>query len=526
MVNSSRILRCLVGLSCLLAVSPARAQAPVLGTVAFATSGPAEAHRYFIRGVSYMHSFEYDDAAEAFREAQRRAPDFAMAYWGEAMTYNHPIWQQTDPTAAHAALNRLAPTLEGRLAKAPTERERDYLAAVEVLYGEGDKLPRDLAYARAMRRLSEKYSDDPEAAAFYALAILGTSHGGRDIPTYMRAAAVAQEVLREHPNHPGAAHYLIHSYDDPIHAPLGLRAARVYTKIAPSAAHAQHMTSHIFVAMGMWDDVVAANETAVAVLNRVRDSDGLSPASCGHYPYWLVYGYLQQGRHEAARGLFARCRDDAVREPSGRNVNSASGMRAMYLVATGEWDGAVADMAVPESDGLWDSFAAAYGAIKRGDRLTANELYLAMHERLGTLESEVEGKGGPTPSAVLVNRIVVWEIRALMLLRDGRGEDAVNLMREAAATEAGMPFEFGPPPIAKPSFELLGEILLEIDQPAAAREAFEGALARAPRRTTSLLGLARAAERSGDRDVATDAYRELAEIWHSADSGIAEQAGR
>ncbi len=242
-------------------------QASDLGRIDFPTSGSPEAQKHFLRGVLLLHSFEYEDAAEEFREAQKLDPGFAMAYWGEAQTANHPIWVERDAESARKVLNRLAPTPEAREARAPTSREKGYLDAVEILFAEGKKPERDRAYAEAMLRLHERYPDDLEAASFYALALLGTCQGQRDTATYMKAAAVAEEVFAKNPMHPGAVHYLIHSYDDPVHAPLGMRAARAYSKIAPAAGHAQHMCSHIFVAMGMWDDVVRSNETAVAVVN-------------------------------------------------------------------------------------------------------------------------------------------------------------------------------------------------------------------------------------------------------------------
>jgi len=203
--------------------------------------------------VLLLHSFEFADAASAFREAQQIDEDFALAYWGEAMTYNHPLWQEQDRDAAHATLARYAPTPEARQARAPTDPERAYLAAVDVLYGEGSKTDRDLAYMAEMERMTTKWPDDDEARAFYALSILGSTDGERDFATYMRAAAAAQPVFESNPDHPGAVHYIIHSFDDPVHAPLGLEAARAYSGIAPDAGHAQHMTSHIFVAMGMWE---------------------------------------------------------------------------------------------------------------------------------------------------------------------------------------------------------------------------------------------------------------------------------
>src|SRR5262249_40828411 len=199
------------------------------------------------------------------------------------MTFNHPVWMEQDRDAAVVALKKLGATPQERAAKAATQREKDYLQAVEILYGNGEKNQRDFDYADAMRVVHEKYTDDPEAALFYALSLLGTAHEGRDFTIYMRAAAILEVVFHDHPNHPGAAHYLIHCYDDPVHAPLGLRAASVYSKIAPAAAHAQHMISHIYMSLGMWDEVVAANEIAVKKANQDDVRRGKPTSGCGHY---------------------------------------------------------------------------------------------------------------------------------------------------------------------------------------------------------------------------------------------------
>ena len=240
-----------------------RARQSELGSIDFPTSGAAAAQPAFLKGVLLMHSFEYDDAKEAFVEAQQADPGFAMAYWGEAMTYNHAVWQQTAPDLARAALARLAPTAEGRLAKAATAKEKDWLASLDSLYGAGDKLARDRAYAEQLRRMHDKYPADDEVTAFYALALLGTSHGGRDVSIYMKAAALVEQVYARNPQHPGAAHYLIHAYDDPVHAPLGLRFADAYSRIAPAASHALHMPSHVYFALGMWDEASAINERSM-----------------------------------------------------------------------------------------------------------------------------------------------------------------------------------------------------------------------------------------------------------------------
>src|SRR5215510_12005404 len=279
----------------LIAARPVHAGAPAVGSVSFANSGAPAAQADFLVGLAQLHNFQYPQAAAAFQRAQQIDPDFAMAYWGEAMTYNHAVWMQQDRSVARAVLARLGPTPEARAAKAPTPREKAYLAAVEVLYGDGDKYDRDRRYALAMERLHADYPDDIDATCFYALALLGTSHAGRDVPTYMKAAALMEELFEKYPQHPGAAHYLIHSVDDSVHAPLGLRAARAYAKIAPDSPHALHMTSHIFLALGMWDDVVAANEGTVHLVHagmHARNPSAPAPG-CAHPITWLAYGYLQ-----------------------------------------------------------------------------------------------------------------------------------------------------------------------------------------------------------------------------------------
>ncbi|PYQ63020.1 MAG: hypothetical protein DMF53_11485, partial [Acidobacteria bacterium] len=226
----------------LVSSAPTLAQTGV-GEVSFANSGSPAAQASFLRGLALLHNFEYEDAAAEFHKAQAIDPGFAMAYWGEAMTYTHPVWMQQNAAAARAALGRLGATPEARLAKAKTERERDYLRAVEILYGDGTKEERDFRYADAMAALHQRYPDDVDATAFYALSLLGTAHQGRDFAVYMKSAALLEEVFPTHQHHPGVLHYLIHSYDDPIHAPLGLRAARLYGTVAPNAGHALHMTS-------------------------------------------------------------------------------------------------------------------------------------------------------------------------------------------------------------------------------------------------------------------------------------------
>jgi tetratricopeptide (TPR) repeat protein len=486
------------------------AQTTDYGAVDFPTSGSASAQSHFLRGLALLHDFEYAQAATSFREAQKLDPGSAIAYWGEAMTYNHPVWMEQDSAAARAVLARLGATPQARLEKAPTPRERAYLQAVEALYGAGDKKARDFAYRDAMQRVMQEYPDDEDAASFYALALLGTTHDGRHVPTYMRAAAIAEDVFRAHPRHPGAVHYLIHSYDDPVHAPLGLRAARAYSVIAPKAGHAQHMTSHIFVAMGMWTDVVKANELAMEVVNTNRHSHGQGPAACGHYNLWLEYGYLMQDRKRDARRLLDECRSavTAGNNPGGAYVI----MRARWLLDTEDWNGDVAretfsaQMLPPVAH--LNQFLDAYTAAKRGERERAMEQLAKMR----TARQASASTGPVDPSTLAIMEILETQIEALLLSAERKHDQATQLMRRAAERESSLPYEFGPPFVVKPSHELLGELLLAAGKPSDAVTAFEQALAQAPLRANALRGLASAAEQAGLTARASETRKQLASI--------------
>lgn len=506
-----------------LAAAPTNEGAPrVLGQISFPNSGNASAQPAFLEGVLYLHNFEYEDAERAFQKAQQADPGFALAYWGEAMTHNHPIWMAQYEDKAQAALAKLGKSVDERLARAPTQRERDYLLAVETLYGNVEraagktKNERDFLYRDEMRRLHETYPDDDEAATFYALAILGTAHEGRDYRIYMRAAAVAEPVWERNREHPGAAHYLIHSYDDPVHAPLGLPMARAYSKIAPAAAHAQHMTSHIFVALGMWDDVAAANVTASDVQHHHEHELGEPMSLCAHYPYWLEYGYLQLGRPSDARKVMETCAQSLGDQSKRMERWHFGAMRARYVLDTGDWSLLERWTAeFPEGVGARDyHFADAYAAAKRGDRATAERHLEALR---ASKARDRMGKDTPDPE----KGVLVEEIEALLLLHAGDVEAGVAKLRHAAETETSLPYEFGPPNVVKPAWELYGETLLELGRHEEAAEAFRRQLDRTPRRTTTLLGLARAQSGAGDERAASETYRELAEIWKNAEPGVA-----
>jgi tetratricopeptide (TPR) repeat protein len=482
--------------SLLFSGSPASADGRY-GRVEFRNSGAAAAQADFLDGLALLHDFEYPAAAAAFRRAQATDPGFAMAYWGEAMTFNHPIWMEQDLNAARAALNRLAATSAARRAKAKTEREQEYFDALEILYGEGTKQERDFRYEDAMAKLHATYPEDVDATAFYGLAILGTAHAGRDIPTYMRAAGVLEEAWTNHRDHPGLVHYLIHSYDDPTHAPLGLRAARIYAKIAPDAGHAQHMTSHIFLALGMWPEVVQANIAAIADVDRVRKAAGKNPARCGHYPSWLGYGYLQLGQLDKAKNAVALCRASveaqaAMDHPSMSMDPDASlsgafaNMRLRYLLDSNDWTGEIAGWTVPKSAGagarLDFAFARAMGEIVQKHRDAARQALVEL-EAVGHEVIDIKTKSGDAdPSYRVRPEILLLQARALLAEQEQDFAAAERLMLQAVTLEDKLPIAFGPPMIDKPSHELFGEFLLRRGRKDEAHGEFEKAIARTPGR--------------------------------------------
>src|SRR5688572_25203201 len=269
----------------------------VLGELTFDVTGSEAANVHFMRGHLLLHSFEYEDAAEAFRQAQQEDSTCVMAFWGEALTYNHPIWQEQDYEKGKTALEKLGINHAERIEKTSSELERDFLKATDILYGVGTKPERDKAYADFMGSLYEKYPGNHEVASIYALSLLGSVSVGRNDETYQLSAKISQKILKANPTHPGALHYLIHADDDPMHARDALVAANEYALVAPDASHALHMPTHIFVALGMWDKVIDLNEQSWRSSQERKSRKNLTNDQLGYHSFhWLEYGYLQKGR--------------------------------------------------------------------------------------------------------------------------------------------------------------------------------------------------------------------------------------
>lgn len=519
--------RCSVALLALCTIARAAGgQQPVsvpgLGTITFpVTTQSAEARQAFLRGTLLLHLFHYEESRAAFRQAEGLDPGFTIAWWGEAMAWDYAVWNQQFPDSARATLARLGPTPAARAAKARTPRERDYLATVETLYGTGSKAHRDTVYASAAEKLSKSYPDDDEAKLFYALALLGLNQGVRDIATYGRALVLATDVFKRHPDHPGASHYVIHASDDPAHAALGLDAARALAKSSPAADHGQHMTSHIFMALGMWDDLVSANERATHTAP-MPEMPAMKNSGCGHYNNWLDYGYVAQGRIQSAISLLRKCM------ASAKKSSDAIDMWSHYLIDAEDWAGEQAQWvpapAKAPADRATFHFSHGFAAARRGDKQEAERALTALQQDRQAAIAAADKSHDTQPERIeALKRLnaLELELRGSLQSAAGKHDEAIALLRQATRVEDGMAYAFGPPEIDKPSHELLGEELLLAKRPADARMEFQKALQATPLRPLALRGLARSCEAAGLAAEAKVAWAQLAGVWHGADGSLA-----
>ena len=511
-----------------------------LGKVDFPTScSNQQAQAHFLRGVAALHSFWYRVALDAFHESTRIAPDCLMGYWGKAMAHNHPIWGDPQETeAARKVLEKITDTPQ------LSPRERAYLQAIRVLYGEGDKPARDKAYATAMEKISRDYPDDAEAALFYALSLLGTvsPEDPAGVQTRLRAGAIAAEVYKTHPNHPGAAHYMLHAYDDPQNAPKALEAARRYADIAPEAPHALHMPSHIFLQLGMWPETAASNEASWAASDKWVKEKGLSIARRDYHSlHWLLYAYLQQGQYGEAERALRLMQKSLAEGPKddqffmGYGTFIYASMASAFVVETERWDMAQKLFEPLQNSPTLSSLAGKPGPYQSlAQYIQALEIFTrglaaAQQGSAAARQSidELQALGRQAGTGVLpgvgiplskVSEILRLEITAVANAAKGDVNGAIKDMEEATALEESVPPPPGPPPLIKPSHELFGEILLRAKRPQEAAEQFATALSRHKNRARSLLGAARTAAKSGDTRGAAQAYAEFAQQWQQADA--------
>ena len=497
----------LVLIACLPAAVIARqadrntAHSHALGSVDFKNSGNDAAQPAFQRGVALLHSFEYDDAAEAFREAQKADASLALAYWLEALTYSHVIWAEEKLEASRAVLDRLGPTAEARLARAKTERERGFGAAVEAFFADAGLPVRAAAFADAMTGLATRFPDDHEAAVFAALANMMaffTSPAAQRARYNQPVHQYALRVFRANPQHPGAAHYLIHFVDmNPRAAADALEFARAYDKIAPDADHALHMPSHVFLPLGLWEDVVRSNERAWAAARRENLARKASPAdNSWHSLDWLQYAYLQLGRTSDALALIdtaatilsgVTISDD---NPDARNI--VGGLAFRQGLETGKWDtypggfptvDAAMKQPRPTPRALSFATTAAYESAivsLRGqhDTAPARKVIEAFRADMDSLPADAPRRG--------VLQRLSTQLDAMIAQHDGNTARAIALLQELAPKE---PNNASLPPSTIPSYELLGDYLLAAGRKAEAADAYQQALELRPNRALPKRGL-------------------------------------
>lgn len=483
----------------------------VLGSVSFPISCAAWTQDAFNRAVALLHSFAYEDAEQAFTDIAKRDPRCGIAWWGVAMTNYHPVWPS--PYSPAELARGIAAAKKAETIGAKTPRERAYIDAIATFYRDENAR----AYEAKMASLTAAYPDDDEAAIFYALAL--TAHG-MSTPTdktytyQKKAAGILNSLLTKHPDHPGIAHYLIHSFDYPALAPLALNAAYAYSKIAPSAPHALHMPSHIFVRLGMWDETIESNiRSADAAKAHAADlHPGTMAFNSLHAYDYLTYAYLQRGEDEKVRKLVDEVSAmKAVDTENFAAYYAIAAIPARYAVERHRWDDAAALTVRPDLP--WDRyayaeamtyFARALGAARGGNPSRAR----ADVDRLAALRQKLLDQH----NAYWADQVEVQRraSEAWIAFAEGRRDEALTAIRSAADLEDSMDKSPVTPGPIVPVREMLGEMLLETNRPTEALTEYEKSLTQSPNRLNALTGAARAAQLSGDRSKAATYYGRVA----------------
>jgi hypothetical protein len=496
-----------------------------VGHIHFPVSCTPEAQKAFEYGVALVHSFWYDEAEKTFSSVIRVDPACAMAYWGIAMSLYHPVWFPPTPTDLRKGIAAIE---KANSIGAKTQRERDYIAAIEEFYKDSDKVPhrqRALAWRHAMQRLSARYPEDHEAVIFYALALIATAPpADKTYTNQKQAAAILNRILPEQPDHPGIAHYLIHSYDSPQLAILALPAARIYAKIAPASPHALHMPSHIFTRLGLWDESIQSNlaSAASAKSQMAKTLPAASSQDRLHAMDYLTYAYLQTCQGEKAKRIVDEAASvSTVDQQVFQAAYAFAAIPARYALERRRWSAAAALQVRPE----WFPwmhfryaeavihFARALGSAHDGNIAQARAEIAELAEIEQTVRQHQEGYDWAA-------QVEVQRLAALAWLKhaEGNQESALHSMRAAADLEDTMEKHPVTPGPVLPARELLGELLMELDQPARALPEFEAVLRSSPNRFNAIYGVGRAAEICRDPKKAKKLYSQLLQLCGHADT--------
>jgi tetratricopeptide (TPR) repeat protein len=495
-----------------------------LGRVNFPVSCSAAAQKRFNRGIALLHSFWYEEAEKVFTEVTVIDPNCTMGYWGVAMSNYHPVWAPPTP----AELEKGSAAVEkAKSIGAKTERERAYIDAIELFYKDSDKLDhrtRALAFEKAMGQVHMRHPEDREAAIFYALSLLGTAlPTDKSYANQKKAAEILNQVLPEEPEHPGVAHYIIHSFDYPQLAYLALPAARTYAEIASSSPHALHMPSHIFTRLGLWEESIQSNHDSAAAAKGwvAKAHPGAASFDQLHAMDYLAYAYLQGAQDQKAKGVVDEA--STVTKVDTENFAAAYALAAIparYALERRNWSEAAA-LKVHPANFPWDRFpyteaityfSRAIGAAKTGNVSAARKDV----EKLASLHNAlVEAKNDYWATQVEIQR---QGAAAWLALAEGKNEGALKLMRAAADLEDSTEKHPVTPGPLIPARELLGEMLLELNQPEQALKEFEASQQVEPNRFRGIYGAAHAAELTGDPEKARTYYAKLISLCEGADT--------
>jgi len=491
-----------------------------LGKVAFENSCNPKVQPVLQRGVAMLHSFWYSAAEKTFRDVLAQDPTCAIAAWGVAsILMSNPLAGQG--ASAKGAEQSVAILEQGRKIGAKTQRERDYIEAVAAYYedwGNRSERQRQVARANAYEALAARYPKDDEAQIFSALYIAGTQlQSDQTYAAYLKAAAILEKQFVKYPDHPGVAHYLIHSYDAPPIAAQGLNAARRYADIAPDAPHALHMPSHIFTRVGAWEESVATNLRSADAARK-----GGEPNEAYHASDYAVYAYLQMGRDRDAKRTMEEVFKVTDFTPGVRVAPYAiAAMPARYAMERGAWSEAknlqVKPSKMPYVDAITIT-ARAIGAARSGDAAAAQK---DADELVGLHKALQEAKDNYWATEVEIQR---YEVAGWIALAQGNTENALKFMRAAADLEDKNEKSIVTPGRIIPARELLGDMLMELKQPAAALKEYEASQLREPNRFRGMYGAAHAAEAAGDRQKAADYYAKLLALAKNSDGGRPELA--
>jgi tetratricopeptide (TPR) repeat protein len=497
-----------------------------LGTVHFPVSCKPESQKTFEKGVALLHSFWYEESKKTFTELATQDPNCAMAYWGVAMSDWHQLWDHPDAATIKSASEELRKA--DKLAQnktAVSDRERGYLAAIDAFYANSEKMDHETrarAYSSAMERVYQKYPDDHEASAFYALSLLASEpDNDTTFDNRKQAGAILQKLFDIEPNHPGIAHYLIHAYDKPQLAELGLPAARRYAAIAPSAPHAVHMPSHIFARVGDWQDSIKSNLASIALTRKATEMNMGGGGHQFHAMDYLIYAYLQIGREADAWKMIEEVKTmPAMHMASHGNDTQAFGMSkfpAMYALELHRWSDAAALLLIADAtpeDRAYTLWAKTIGSVRSGNVAEAKkdlaEIAAIKKDAIAKKKSYISDE-----AEMYENEAAAW-----ILHGEGKNDEATAAMRKAADHEDAV----GEEQTSMPAREMLADMLMEMKRPEQALAEYQAALKLNPKRFDGLYGAGQAAEASGQASRASEFYASLVKDCEGAGSQRPELA--